>query len=361
MNELIRSTIKVDNLSRRLDALRSSAAYKNYLNIRDNVLSNLQNGQGADNEFSQPSAYWREELANFEYLLDASPLIIEKLRHHCFHVTGLRVYDYRTNKAKDQLATKLRMLDALGHRELRVPESPILGGFGFEIDGQLYNVDTLKFYEALIALKLGGVLGDFSKNSERRIVWEIGAGWGGFAYQFKTLFPHVTYVIVDLPELFLFSGVYLQTAFPDARVFFYRPGHENDLENHWADYDFIFIPNIALSVLRPPRLDLVVNLVSFQEMTTDQVRTYVQKAYELNCLYLYSLNRDRSLYNNELTSVSDLIGEHFWPREIHVLDLQYTQMPSNKTLKSSLKATLAGSKKPDLSYKHLVAWRKVAK
>ena len=52
----------------------------------------------------------------------------------------------------------------------------------------------------------------------RKLVWEIGAGWGGFAYQFKTLFPDVTYVIVDLPELFLFSATYLMTLFPEAKV-----------------------------------------------------------------------------------------------------------------------------------------------
>ena len=100
-----------------------------------------------------------------------------------------------------------------------MPESPALGGFGYDIDGRLFNVDTLKFYEVLIGMERGGVLAAL-RERERPVVCEIGAGWGGFAYQFKTLFPRSTYVIVDFPELFLFSATYLATVFPDARLAF---------------------------------------------------------------------------------------------------------------------------------------------
>jgi putative sugar O-methyltransferase len=102
---------------------------------------------------------------------------------------------------------------------LLVPESPALGGFGYDFDGRLFNVDTIKFFEVLAGMRRSGVLASFG-GSDRRMAWEIGAGWGGFAYQFKTLFPNITYVISDLPDLFLFSAVYLMTVFPEARVCF---------------------------------------------------------------------------------------------------------------------------------------------
>ena len=119
-----------------------------------------------------------------------------------------------------------------------MPESSQLGGFGFDIDGALYNIDTLKFYEALIALDRAGVLGELRAAPGRPVVWEIGAGWGGFAYQVKTLFPDVTYVICDLPELFLFSATYLMTLFPDASVLFADPDRPAEL----SDADFVFVP-----------------------------------------------------------------------------------------------------------------------
>ncbi len=88
-----------------------------------------------------------------------------------------------------------------------MPESPRLGGFGHRLDGDLVNIDTLKFYECLIALDRCQVLSELREVDRRVTVVEIGAGWGGLAYQFKTLFPNTTYVIVDLPPTLLFSIV----------------------------------------------------------------------------------------------------------------------------------------------------------
>ena len=109
---------------------------------------------------SDPSAYWREELENIDYLIEASPLIVRKLRHHAFHITGIRPYDYRSkgDGRREHFEARLRALRALGGERLLVPESPALGGFGYEIDGRLFNVDTLKFYEVLIGMERGGVL-----------------------------------------------------------------------------------------------------------------------------------------------------------------------------------------------------------
>jgi hypothetical protein len=82
-----------ERLAQKLDRLRLSPAWANYERVREEVLrmKDAEPVAGAE-----PSAYWREELGSFEYMLDASPLIVEKLRHHTYHVTGLRVYDYRT-------------------------------------------------------------------------------------------------------------------------------------------------------------------------------------------------------------------------------------------------------------------------
>lgn len=331
-------------LARVRGELERRPAYRNYVNVRDKVLQ--MNELGAGTSAAEPSAYWREELSMFEYMLDASPFVIENLRHHTHFLTGLRAYDYRSNREsfRQRMEEKLRALLKRGGELQPVPESPELGGFGFDIDGALYNVDTLKYFEVLQALKQGAVLDEF-QSRERRLVWEIGAGWGGFAYQFKTLCPNTTYVITDFPELFLFSATYLTTLFPQARVLFYGDVPDSELFSRWSEYDFILLPNGSLSDMRPPRLDLAINMVSFQEMTSEQVRAYVTKAFELECPFLYSLNRDRSAYNLELTSVRDIITEYYWPHEISILPVSYQKMldepPSDK------------------DYRHVIGWRKV--
>src|SRR6185503_17740329 len=227
------------------------------------------------------SAYWIDELENIDYMMDATPLIVRKLRHHAYHITNTRPYDYREkgDGRRDFFTARLQALRALGGDGLLVPEAPALGGFGFDVDGRLFNIDTMKFYEVLIAMQRGGVL-DEVRGLERPLVCEIGGGWGGFAYQFKTLFPRSTYVIVDFPELFLFSATYLSTLFPDARISFVGAGESPASA---GDADFLFVPHALASRDTIGSPDLVVNMVSFQEMTGAQVGRYADLASDAGC------------------------------------------------------------------------------
>ena len=177
--------------------LRAGREFHGYLRVREAV---QQMQQACEGRAADASRYWTEELENIDYLADASPLIVRKLRHHAFHITGIRPYDYRSKDdgRREHFEARLKALQELGGDGLLVPESPALGGFGYAIDGRLFNVDTLKFYEVLIGMERGGVLPALRRN-ERPVVCEIGSGWAGFAYQFKTLFPRATYVLVDFP------------------------------------------------------------------------------------------------------------------------------------------------------------------
>jgi hypothetical protein len=305
----------------------------------------------------EPSAYWQEELANIEYLLDASPLVVEQLRRHSYHVTGVWPYNYRSHKDKHRHLhyAKLEALMEIGDESLFVPEPDLLGGFGFPVQGGLLNLDTLKYFEVLIGLDRGGALIPFRRPDERPIVWEIGSGWGGFAYQFKTLFPKSTYVMTDLPELFLFSATYLRTAFPEASIQFWSP--ERALADvDWDSADFVFVPNTArLGGPDPPRLDLTVNMVSFQEMRTDQVDAYAETAWELGAPILYSLNRERSVYNPELVSVSDIVSKYFSLHQVDILPVDYGQLPAQVERYSPKSIRKSGRTE---GYRHQVGWRR---
>ncbi|WP_169542058.1 putative sugar O-methyltransferase [Solirubrobacter soli] len=361
----------IDDLPAELERLSASREFRAYQRAREEVLRFRALDRERRGGTAAPSDYWEEELAGFEYLFDASPLLIKRLRHHSYHVTGLKVYEYRTHQdnRRAQLKAKLdALIEVAGGRELLVPEPEVLGGFGHEIDGQLYNLDTLKYFEVMIALEKGAVLDELRKTDERKTVWEIGTGWGGLAYVFKTLFPDVKYVLTDLPELFLFSATYLASAFPDAKLHFFDPDHPDGPLGP-PDADFVFVPNTFLDQTRPPRLDLAMNTVSFQEMTADQVAGYVRHAHELGAPYLYSLNRDRSPYNPQMTSVRDLISPYYWPQETTVLPgIQYTQMlpklPAGGVralLAQAASRTLGKPGKEEFGYRHVVGWRRVDK
>ena len=120
------------------------AAWQAYERVRDAVAK--MKVDAADG-VARPSEYWNAELANIDYLADASPLVIRKLRHHAFWITGLRAYDYRVqdDAQRELFEMRLRALTQIGGADLLIAEPEVLGGFGYRIDGALYNLDTLKF------------------------------------------------------------------------------------------------------------------------------------------------------------------------------------------------------------------------
>ncbi|HKE87862.1 MAG TPA: putative sugar O-methyltransferase [Vicinamibacterales bacterium] len=326
-----------------MDLSRTSPEFRAYERARDAVmqLTGASPSSGA-------SAYWTEELENIDYMIDASPLIVRRLRQHAFHITGIRPYDYRTkgDARRELFEGRLRALREIGGDDLLVPESPALGGFGYDLDGRLFNVDTLKFYEVLIGMSRGGVL-DVLRGIERPTVCEIGAGWAGFAYQFKTIFPRTRYVIVDFPEVFLFSATYLGAVFPDAKIAFCGTPEMPSLTDA-GDADILFVPHTRAHMLSKASLDLTVNMVSFQEMTDAQVRAYAGMAADGGCPLIYSLNRERSPYNTELVRVSDALAERYRLTEISVLGTDYTT-----AMKKPPKAG-APVERSDFNYRHLV-------
>lgn len=294
-------------------------AYETYLTVRDAVLRMKHHDRIGS---ASPSAYWTGELSNIDYMIEASPLIVRKLRHHTFQITGIRPYDYRVqdDNRRDAFERRLGALVELGGRDLLVPEHEALGGFGYSLADGLCNLDTLKFFEVLVGMKRAGVLQCLEGPAP--VVLEIGAGWGGFAYQVKTLFPQVSYVVVDLPELFLFSATYLQTVFPRARVVFADDASDS---SGWQGADFVFVPNTMADRVRHVLPSVTVNIASFQEMTSEQVETYARLARDAGSRFLYSLNRERSRYNAQLSSVRELLGRCYDVREVALLDTDYTK------------------------------------
>ena len=154
--------------------LKSSTEFQNYTYVLDRVRRMMASHSPNSIDIHTPSALWRRGFALSDYMMDASPLIIRKLRHHCYHFNDVHRSDYRPNQevARQGYVKKLRMLQAVNQSGVLVPESSILGGFGHEIDGELYSQDTLRYYESLIALDRAGVLSTFrGKEPQPQLAW----------------------------------------------------------------------------------------------------------------------------------------------------------------------------------------------
>jgi hypothetical protein len=80
-------------------------------------------------------------------------------------------------------------------------------------------------------------------------------------------------------------------------------------------------------------------------MTTAQVTSYVAKSHELGARFLYSLNREKSAMNSELDSVTRIISQYYWPRDVQILKVSYQKMLDEPPSKSD--------------YKHVIGWKRV--
>lgn len=250
-------------------------------------------------------------------LWEASPEDIGGLRRWSEPITGVRAADY-DNPSRD-LALRLKYgvasLRRHGGADLFVQESPLLGGFGVEWHRQRYNEDTVRFFKALVGLQDGSVLGDCRGGGGRRLVWEIGGGWGGFAFQFKTVCPNVTYLMTGIPELLLVSAVYLMTAFPAARCRFYDPASGAGLWNDWEQIDFIFAPDDAVADLHAPAIHVTLDLMSLRNMSGARVALHVQRAFDLGSRYFFS-QLPGPCFPEEVPETWQAIERRYWLHQV---------------------------------------------
>ena len=318
-------------------------AYDHYLAVRD-WAQRMRNA--ADLSPVSLTRHEEEALAALSPLWRAEPATITALRRHAEPISGVRTSDYDSREAPlaSLLKRNIGFLRKQVGSDLLVHEPRELGGFGFNEQGALYNEDTARYFSTLVALQDAAVLPAFrgnDENSARRLVWEIGGGWGGFAYQFKRVCPNVTYLITGPPDLFLLSAVYLMSLFPDARCRFYDSASADSLWDEWEDVDFVFVPEGALDrLLPPPRLDLTLDLMALETLGPRRACEHARRSFEFGSRFFYTQSPWGAA---EPSAAEQAIDRFYWPHPI----------PPRRDPK------LAAAGQPEPTLAHLVGWRRL--
>lgn len=122
-------------------------------------------------------------------------------------------------------------------------------------------------------------------------ILEIGGGYGGLARIAKLMKPDCVYYIVDLPESLFFSYIFLKENFPKSNILYVCK--ESDVrEIRKNKLDFVFVPNVFLHLLEGLDVDLVINTISFGEMTQNAVDSFMSFIQDcVSAKYFYSINR----------------------------------------------------------------------
>jgi hypothetical protein len=334
-------TLKAEaGIKRTVEGAASMTAYAHYLKVRDWLRPiSASNGMGL-------TAVEQQMVARLGHLWDATPETIAALRQWCEPITGDRPADYAEGSSESFIRLKrdvpfLRRQDA---NDLFVQESPLLADW-VQARARPLQRRHDSVFKALTALNDAAVLDEFRGNTPRRLVWEIGGGWGGFAFQFKTICRNVTYLITGLPETLLVSAVYLMTAFPDARFRFHSASTESDVWSDWESVDFILAPESAVPDLKPPRVDLVIDLMALRNMSDHRVVWHVQRAFDFGARYFYSIEPG-PIFPATPSSAWRAIETLYWPH------------PIPPRLDASV--FVSGASMPQVDdYAHLVGWRRI--
>jgi len=117
------------------------------------------------------------------------------------------------------------------------------------------------------------ILRGFIESDALSTVLEIGPGNGNFPSILFHDWAPVRVVLLDLPETLAVAIPFLSNLFPDATIAMPNEIQAGGLP---AEFDFAFLTVDQLSMVADDSIDLAINCHSFQEMTHEQIRIYIE-------------------------------------------------------------------------------------
>ncbi len=150
-----------------------------------------------------------------------------------------------------------------------------------------YGVTALKGFDLLRGLRQASILTYLAEAEGRPIIWQIGAD-AIAARALKTKLPKAVCLISCEPWEMVASVAFLRHMMPDAGVLVTDDLAE--LAGAWAVRDFIFVPTRLAGQLRPPRLDLTLDVMGLQLLSPDTIEILVRQAYELGSLFMFGIS-----------------------------------------------------------------------
>jgi len=132
----------------------------------------------------------------------------------------------------------------------------------------------------------------FFSKADIKVVCEIGGGIGDLARIVLLQEPETKYFLVDLPEMNLLSHYFLQTNFPEKKIFSFIDIKNNSItSSDLNNFDiFILPPHMNYQDIK---FDLFININSMQEMKKEIIKKYFDFIHSHIATngYFYNINR----------------------------------------------------------------------
>ena len=247
------------------------------------------------------SVYWQERYKNKEKFLSVENL--ENFRKDRV-LSEHRDEDILISQGKMHLIEALDYFDG-GYLKRTLPEKNV-GKSNYLVNFMGYYFDYaiihyLKWFEKIENY----ILPNF-------YILEIGGGFGSLA-RIIIKNKNVKYFLVDLPEANLLVNYYLQSHFPEKKIFNYSNYKISSIEKEIDKYDIFILPP---SVLNNHNImfDLAINSRSFMEMNKKVISDYfdlIQKKVKLNGYFL-NINRYMKNCVGEKIRIAEYPYDKFW-------------------------------------------------
>jgi len=278
------------------------------------------------NETAAPSPIWAPVSTLYGYITDLSAENLRNIRLHTGIISApiLDIGLFGTWNQEEYTEEQARQIGYATAIE-GLPEKywltePPLGWgierpLGQRYRGRIVNEAIARFQNCVSNLFHIGILESMLAADDQQVVVEIGGGYGGLAHSLGSILNgHATYIIVDFPDMLMFSGTYVILNNPDQSIYVYdsETFTPEFVQNELTNYDFVLVPNFALSkMINLQKIDCMINMTSFQEMTETQVEEYLKFGVSRLTGYLYSDNVDKHVQNPALNSISVLLERYF--------------------------------------------------
>jgi len=270
-----------------------------------------------------PGVIWTEVLGVFKYLMNLSAEDYLNIRFHTTLITGESVLGFWHPWPPinpEEYATAIgykfyteNVPEAYWCSEPLTPHIPRPIGINYR--GKIINADMLRYQACVTNLYSMGIIKELLGRS-RNLILEVGPGYGGCAHNLGNMLPNSTCILMDLPETLLFAGGYLIVNNPNKNIYIYQKSTFTPefLAGDIYNYDFVLLPNYVLADLYAvPEINLMINMESYQEMSKEQIREYVEFGYAKLSGYMYSHNIDVHPLNNQLPpeTVGKILASRF--------------------------------------------------